>query len=122
MVLSLESEDATCSVFVIVCKKIPSVPASGRKSAMVGCMPCVSVVYSLIPCPEPGVCSPCACMIVQMTISNNIIYITYDQHMSLMPPLHALVSKGYSLNLQHTKRYMLIWSILPEPLALHGEL
>ncbi|DBB11086.1 TPA: hypothetical protein ACH3X3_006549 [Trebouxia sp. C0006] len=34
MVLSLESEDATCSVFVIVCKKIPSVPASGRKSAM----------------------------------------------------------------------------------------
>ncbi|DBB04347.1 hypothetical protein WJX77_010776 [Trebouxia sp. C0004] len=34
MILSLESEDATCSVFVIVCKKIHSVPASGRKSAM----------------------------------------------------------------------------------------
>ncbi|KAL0027616.1 hypothetical protein WJX79_002668 [Trebouxia sp. C0005] len=34
MILSLESKDATCSVFVIVCKKAPSVPASGRKSAM----------------------------------------------------------------------------------------
>lgn len=34
MILSLESETATCSVFVIVCKKIPSLPASDRKSAM----------------------------------------------------------------------------------------
>lgn len=34
VILSLESEDAKCFVFVIVCKKIPSVPASGRKTAM----------------------------------------------------------------------------------------
>ncbi len=62
MILSLESEDATCSVFVIMCKKIPNVPANGRKPAMVGCMPYDSVVHSLIPYSEPGYCSTWHCL------------------------------------------------------------
>ncbi len=62
MVLSLESEDATCSVFVIVCKKVANIPASGRKSAMVGCMPCDSDVHSLIPYSEPGYCRSWHCL------------------------------------------------------------
>lgn len=62
MILSLESEDATCSVFVIVCKKISSVPVSGRKSAMVRCMPCDSVVHSLISHSEPGDCRTWHCL------------------------------------------------------------
>ncbi len=62
MVLALESEDATCSVFVIVCKKVANVPADGRKSAMVGCMPCGSVVHSLFSCSESSYCSTWHCL------------------------------------------------------------
>ena len=57
-----------------------------------------------------------------MKVLDTVIYRSYDQHMPSMPPLHALDSEGYPLNLQHTKKYMLTWSILLELLTLHGEL